>query len=552
MNLGGEPTWYTLCPVDPNLPTLPLPVHYKAKSHISMEQLLSRFKSNFSTLKFKSSRSMTSSFDLSSSDSTVSLPALMKRRRSVPKGRLNTTQLVRSGSTTSGYQYEDCSQQGENGDKAEEDTKAQMMRLASIINVLKESAENDDAQSIDGALDSTEDSNSEVKKNKLQSILRVLRDDTPGSSSESGDNFEECTESTDGNQLSYLTPPTMEDDGSFSTLDRRTRKRRQQRTATLNPDVSLRPKSDSFNSIPTLRSSLSSRGRSKVPTFSFLEEMNNSVQLHTQKESSTEDLDSMDDDERSDASLAEHYRIVDECQSDNEQEPHPPSLSSSSLLVQKGVESNHIHHTSLPPATVAMTSAKPSDCSCYPAEVSLHRINIVDVDREKIERRKTFSMPSPDKRRNRSMALNLTTTPELKCRQVAKGRSKSLGDMEDLESEEELILVRSPMTPGGELDRGSRDDLDVVVPFPSGEQRTDSNDRGIHEERDEEDTDDAKRDSCAVSSLDFSELPRTRQVSIVHVNDKEEKGEKVGVKGDWNMSKWRSLDNLLTGSLPRK
>ena len=519
--------------MDPNLPRLPLPVHYKAKASVSVEQLLNRFKNNFSTLKFKSSRSVLSNLDLSASDSTISLPLLVKRRRSVPRGRLHGTLISRSGGSLFG---DHLREEREESGESEEDTKAQMVRLTSILKVLRDSAESDEAQSADDALEAD---NREVKKNKLQSILHVLRENTPGSSSESGDNLDEFTESTDGN---YCFPPT--DDGTFSTLDRRVRKKKQHRDSSLNPCKSLRPKSDSFNAIPTLRSSLSCRGHSKVPTFSFLEEMHKSVQLQTQRESSVEDLTSMDDDEKSDASYAEHYRLVDDCHSDSEQEP----------LATKGEESSHAHLVSPPQEAVAMATAKPSDCTCYPVEVSLHRISIVDVDKEEVEReksKKTKSLPSPNRNasRYRSLKLNLSSTPEVIRRKKFQGRSKSLGDMDDLESEEELILVRSPMTPGAELDRGSRDDLDVVEPYPRAEDRVDEEDAMIRER------DDERRESLTVSSLDFSQQPRmsSRQVStLVRVDEKEERGEKVSGKGDWNMSKWRSLDNLLTGTLPRK
>lgn len=537
VNLGGEPTWYNLCPEDPNLPTLPPPIHYKSKSHASMEQLLNKFKSNFATLKFKSSRSVLSNLDLSASDSTISLPlAAMKRRRSVPRGRLLRTQNSRPDS--SGYQYAESLQEGEvcSSIESEEETKAQMMRLASILKVLKDTAESEDSLSAGEALEAE---NQATKKNKLHSILQVLRDETPQESM--GDNSRdlEPTESTDGNHLHLpVSSTTPFDDGTFSTLDRRVRKRKPP------PDQPSRPKSDSFNTIPNFRNSLSGRGKSKVPTYSFLEEMQSSVQLQTQQESSTEDIDSLDDDERSDLSFAEHYRLVDEGQSDSEHEP-PPSAQTLT-----GVENNNIDPCAslLPTMDMATTSSKPSDYTYYPVEVSLHRINVVDVDRERIEkekRRKTASLPSPAKKSSRPLALNLATTMEISQAISAKARSRSLGDMDELESEEELIMVHSPMTPGGELDSGSGDFLDVVEPFPREGEGMERDDGAAQIQRE------ARGDSLTVSSLDFSEQPRPRQVSMVRIGDKEEKGEKSS-KGDKNMSKWKSLDNLLTGSLPRK
>lgn len=489
---------------------------------------------------------MMSSLDLSASDSTVSLPlAIMKRRRSVPRGRLQTTGVQDSLYADNLQGDGECS-----GTRAEDDTKAQMARLAKMLKVLKDSAESDDAQSADDALDTTD--NKELKKNKLQSILRVLREDTSCSSSDSGDNLEDSNESTDGNHLCPITPS---DDGTFSTLDRRVRRRRQHQSSTRNSAKSLRPKSDSFNMIPTLRGSLNGRKGSMIPTFSFLEEMQGSIQLSTQRESSMEDLDSMDDDERSDATFAEHYRLIDDGQSDNEQEPRQPTLPQ--VLIG---EESHLHVdpclSLVPTATSKEPLAKPSDYTRYPVEVSLHRINVVDVDRENMEReskRKARSMPYPPKSHKKSLAMNLdlSTTPEVKSSKSIQGRSKSLGDMDDIESEEEIILVRSPMTPRGELDGGSIDHLDMVVPFPEGngrigedfsETNEDIDDVAIHIEEKE------REESFTVSSLDFSEHPRPRNASMVRVNDKEERGEKSGNK---NMSKWRSLDNLLTGSLPR-
>ena len=544
--MGGEPTWYSVCPEDPNLPNLPPPIHYKTKGHAAVEHLLNRFKSNFTTLKFKSSRSMMSSLDLSSSDSTLSLPlAVAKRRRSAPRTRLHRIHKSRPGSY--GLQYEDTFQAEAEADGSDE-TKAQMMmKLATILKVLKDSAENDEAQSADDTvLDAIEET---TKKNKLQSILQVLRDDTPNSSSESGDNLDDSIDSTDGDHQSSMPV----EDGTFSTLDRQVRKRKQQQNSTLGfVKPHSRPKSDSFNMIPNLRSSLSARGTNKVPTFSFFEGMQGSVQLQTQRESSVEELDSMDDDEKSDATFAEHYRLVDENQSDNEQEPPPPE--------PKGEESNQTSLSgSLPRATTAAKSSRPSDWTCYPAEISLHRISVVDVDREKEERekgRKVMTLPSPQTNLNkRFLAPSLACTPENNLTKSAKLRSKSLGDMDDLESEEELILVRSPMTPGNELDGMSRDSLECeeVVPFSKVEERVND---------DEEDTfmqDEARRGSFAISSLDFLDQPRSpaKEVSLVRVGDKEDNqdGEEKGSKGDGDkntVSKWRSLDNLLSGSLTRK
>lgn len=536
VNLGGDPTWYNVCPEDPNLPTLPPPIHYKSKSHASVEQLLNKFKSNFATLKFKSSRSVLSNLDLSASDSTLSLPlAVMKRRRSVPRGRLLRTQNSRPDS--SGYQYAESLQEGEvysSSVESEEETKAQMMRLASILKVLKDTAESEDAQSAGEALEAE---NQATKKNKLHSILQVLRDDTMPESME--DNTRDPIESADGSHLHLPASSTAPfDDGTFSTLDRRVRKRK------LRSDQPSRPKSDSFNTIPNLRNSLSGRGKSKVPTYSFLEEMQSSVQLQTQRESSVEDIDSLDDDERSDLSFAEHYRLVDEGQSDSEQEP-PPSAQT-----PKGPEYNVDPCASLlPNVDMATTSSKRPDCTYYPVEVSLHRISVVDVDREETEqrekKRKTASLPSPAKKPSRPLALNLATTMEMSQALSAKARSKSLGDMDELESEEELIMVRSPMTPGGELDSGSGDFLDVVEPFPRAGERIERDEGANHIQEE------ARRGSLTVSSLDFSEKPRPRQVSMLRISDKEETGEKSS-KGEKNMSKWKSLDNLLTGSLPRK
>ena len=534
MNLGGDPTWYNVCPQDPNLPSPPPPVHYKSKSNASVEQLLNRFKHNIAMLKFKSSRSVLSSLEISASDSTISLPlALMKSRRSPPRGRLLRAQISQPDS--SGDQYAE-SLHGQEGEfygsmDSEEETKSQMMSLASILKVLQDTAESEDILSIGDALEAE---NEATKKNKLHSILQVLRDDTL---TEHGaeDITRDSSESTDGNHAHHLTVSsnTTFDDGTFSTLDRRVRKRKQ-------PTNQLsRPKSDSFNTIPNLRNSLR---KTKVPTYSFLEEMQSSVQLRTQRESTTEDIDSLDDDERSDLSFAEHYKLIDEVQTDSEQE------QPSSEQTLGGVDSSVDPCASLLPHTVDVgqstaASAKSSDCTYYPVEVSLHRISVVDVDRQEVDRemkKKTASLPST-KKPKRSIALNLSTTPEVSEATSAKARSRSLGDVDDLESEEDIIMARSPMTPGGELDGGSRDFLDVVEPFPGVGDREDM---AIHEEER------SGSNSPIVSSLDFSEQPRLRQVSMVKVGDKEEKGESS--KEDKSMSKWKSLDNLLSGTLPRK
>ena len=590
VNLSGEPTWYTVCPEDPNLPKLsrPMTVHNKQKGVASVEHLLQRFKHNLSTLKQHTFKSSSSIPNLSFSQTTNNLAPVMRRNMSLLKKEQRRTKKSLSGSYSPQAMFNMLETEIENACGSNPSLEEVKEQLSSILKVLRE-AQNTEKEIEDGA--------EAAKKTKLSNILKVLQDTDDTQHTDS--NLRVLSTINGGTQDAGLAH--VSNDRSFSTLDYRVRKRNH-----LTSKQNTRPRSDSFRVIPDLRDSLGAGEgkRDKVTVYSFLEEIENSFsqqenQSHSEIQSDTHMTTTVEERKDFTSSLSipmesqAHYKIVDSFQSEDE-------LDSPS----KG---GHGSNTS----RIGSNFAKSLDHGIYPAEVSLHRINIVDVDKKiESEQKSQRSKTLPNTRKTTTpmelpLALNLNNIQRREPPKQ-KRRSRSVGDAEDLDGEEELLLVRFPLTT---VQEGSIDYLNAIGPLPGapttivdleddevdGEvfssldfsTRPTTNCRTSYVKVEEECvctassldfaessrviSDEAHTGDDTSSSLDIVECPQSslaehgnsylhpdghertemvhlnvsRQNSLVPVN-KPEKPEKKG-----GISKWRSLDNLL-GNKPTK
>ncbi len=375
VNLASEPTWYTLCPEDPNLSKLPSPVYSKQKN--SVDNLLQKLK--------QKAHSLTTVKPLSSELRSMSMLSLQgpveKRTMTLArKKRRKETRKTYSGSFTP--QLVDCVLQPE----------------AQLKSCLKESC----------------------RQQKLSSILKVLREDSVDneSSETKKHNKHIIDEHTDGNSLH-----TVNDAERISTLQRR-----------------LRNKSTA-NNISAERMSLP--GKTDKNGKSFLEELDELIsQRNFGLQPTPERRDKTPEFEKEQM----HYKLVDSYQSEDEHDkPQKPTCS-------------------------PFRTSKPSDFSRYSAEVSLHRIRVEDTDRKEESKKKSCTLPNERTSQHRPTTLLPARggSDKRPPKPPKTYRSKSMGHIEKLGSDEELFIVRSHhMTNSIPVESayktmGSVDDLDLI------------------------------------------------------------------------------------------
>lgn len=453
VNLASEPTWYTLCPEDPNLSKLPSPVYSKHKN--SVDNLLQKLK--------QKAHSLTTVKPISSelrSTSMLSLqgPAEKRSMTLARKKRRKETRKTYSGSFTP--QLVDSVLQPE----------------AQLKSCLKETC----------------------RQQKLSSILKVLREDSVDTASSETKKHNKLIidEHTDGNSLHIV-----HDAQSSSTLQRRPRNK-----STANKmfaeRMSLPGKTDKRN--------IKENGKS------FLEELD---ELMGQRNFGLQPTSERRDKTPVFKKEQMHYKLVDSYQSEDEHDkPHRPSLCRTS---------------------------KPSDFSRYSAEVSLHRIRVEDTDRKEQSKKKSCTLPNEHTSQRRPTTLlpakgGLDKTPPKPPKTY---RSKSMGHIEKLGSDEELFIVRSHhMTNSVPVESayktvGSVDDLDLI------ELMSHSSSYDGH------------------SSLDFGnrfgscDILGDRGECILErsspVGEYREDAEEIQHKKGLTKTKWRSLEDILA-SKPRK
>ena len=506
VNLDGDPAWYTVCPEDPNLPHLPVPIMHRGKQRERVEHLFNRVKQTLnhmhgptqalSYLKQYTSKALISgggnvslesagSIDLSSSKngSTSSLPS-MRRRRSIPgkkRHRDRFGSMPRKHLLRLGKSQEAVHQKPTPAENSTTSVREESQRLSKLINILHVLRREDSC--LESSIDAIDSHPAEEeRKARLQTILTVLKEPEASESSP-----------VDSPDAGYLQVPT--EDSDFSTLDRRNRKRSPKPAAgaaskpshepqgtengrssfsiphlaiatseelddearsiqSSNPkshslplqdsaageelqsshpkpdselgeaqstegSPAIDPKIGSFSVIPGLRGSLNAgKTLHKVSVYSFLSESDGARDsLNSQEEVRLSAHTS--------SGQQQHYQLVDEYQTDDELEDKTddtktaPSDSSSSMHASK---KNH-----------TVVTRTDSDCSCYSVNINIGK------QEETAPTTNRFSQASLN-----PPALQLA---DRSIRVSKKRKSRSVGDILDLDSDDEVPFEQSPEPP---------------------------------------------------------------------------------------------------------
>lgn len=296
---------------------------------------------------------------------------------------------------------------------------AKLAKLHSILNVLREKEDSSDAEVSErqperpaflSVFDAGNPADSytktlpnAVKKRKKRNrvskaVLRVLREDSADLSSDSGDNLD------DG-------PPS-------STLNRRSMAWLLARKHDKN-SLDARPRSDSFQKIPRLRESLNAGKINTVSTYAFADHSPKKLlpsggthKLEQQSRASSEGRSTVP----RQSHMTSHYKVMDTRSQVEDDSPSQQDTKYSSPV-----------------------------CKYYsvPVEISVHRISVKDVDELpeiEIGRTKSFDVSM-----KKTEAQELVTFQQRMLTQQDKPRSLSLGDAELLESDDEVLLVRTPV-----------------------------------------------------------------------------------------------------------
>ena len=478
VNLDGDPTWYTVCPEDPNLPPLSAPITHRGKQRERVEQLFNRFKQTFnhgptqalSYFKQHTSKAVVSgsdnisldsngSIDLSSSrsGSTSSLPS-MRRHGSMPNkkqqhrdrfGSMSRKTLLRLG--------KEATQSKASVDNSATTIHEESERLSKIISILHVLQQEDSC--LDFPIDC--DPAEETKRAKLQSILTVLKEKkTPKSSP---------VDSPD------LHPANGDSD--FSTLDRRNRKRtpkpaastsnpspkhqkaengpgtfpamgtipvistseeldgtqssnsesdtlpvrdsatskREDETHSAESSPAIDSNRDSFSTIQDLRGSLNAGNTDhNVTVYSFLSESDAS--RHSQNTQEEEDLSAP-----TSSRQQQHYQLVDEQQTDDELDDKSDEITANP---SSRVESSLLH------ASKKKVTRTDSDCSCYSVNVNIGK---QEERAPKTDRLSPSTLNPP--------VLRLTDESDWAS---TRRKSRSVGDILDLDSDDEVPFEQLP------------------------------------------------------------------------------------------------------------
>ena len=487
--LTGKPTWFTVCPLDPNLPALPKPVHYKRQQRNALSRLVHKAQAITSTgaagSSIKQSATLTEGFQqaatavdlVKSGSGSIFSP---KRHRKAKSGNFDNGNLLGMLKDTS-----------VDGLPATRHTinEAKLAKLNSIISVLRQTTVDDDDDDglVSAGAEETKKREStpefvnifkkeeqvkeetkikhenkakkaENKKSKRKSrpprtMLRAVTEGLVdvGHSSDSGD-YDDGPGSLSLNEHSMAWLAARKNIA----------------------ESALKRHSDPFQTIPTLRESLHAGKQNKVTTYMF---DNPSEVQPTPDESLGADNSSVDSNIGQRSSQI-HYKLVDtKAQGEEEEEK---------------VRDSHVTNSPRHPSLTASHAVSSPDCKCYPVpvEVSVHRISIIDVDRQEQAKSDIFRTRSVDTRPV-AVVNNEPVLARLESDEVSeyslgvllrppsgkrRSRSRSLGDMELLSSDEEVLLVRTPCTgqqlgqsdesPGMPKDGGDHKDdgTDILLP----------------------------------------------------------------------------------------
>lgn len=462
VSLSGQPVWFTVCPQDPNTPSLPPPFHGNKQHgyHNSMEYIFSKLKQkawlfggSLSVATVKHSTSLTNDLHALGLD-------VGPRGGAGPGGGKtgsadSSPRPLRKGTSQYGQEFLQtlkCEMEREGtaastAGGAHTINEAKLAKLHSILNVLRDDAEDsgtdsspDQQPQLPEFLDIFESpgprgdskmppSNSNVKKRhpstngtaakkrkkRSRALMHVLRGNLTDASSDSGDNFEKDRLSSSLNEQSAAWLRSRKATGGLGGgrgID------------------NSRPRSDSFQTIPKLRESLNAGKRNTVSTYDF-DEQRGGTRSRPRKASQSGLVHRSDDGH----SHGERGSVVASTGADSA----GARGGGGQLLYQMVVVEDD---------TPSPSPASHQDYS-VPVEVSLHRINVTDVDKPAAEeeiRSKSFSMSRPLSHgdvvdsggggEGEGTGNYLLTMKD-------KARSRSLGDV--MSTDDEVLVVRTPV-----------------------------------------------------------------------------------------------------------
>lgn len=528
MSLNGQPVWFTVCPQDPNTPTLPPPCHYDKNhgNHTSMEQLFSKFKQKawlFGSLSaasvVKHSTSLTNDLRALGLDTGGA--------GHVPGGRTGSAdsspRSLRKGKSAYGQEFlqtlkSEMERDGGTCACAHTINEAKLAKLHSILNVLRD----DDAED-SGADSSPEQQQQQQRQHQRQSQLPEFLDifESPhrvrgGSASidYSTHNNNNSNGSSNSSKVK-MRHPTIDGNGT-GTKKRKKRSRalmnilrgnladassassdsgeepsspttlNEQSTTWLRshkagggggggcgPGNDTRPRSDSFQAIPKLRESLNAGKRNRaVSTYDFDEQRrggpaasgNRHHHHHRNRKAPQSGLVHTSDGAGFGAGHSSHGGERASITLTG-----PADSSSSSAACAGTRVSVGGHHYQMVVVEDDVDTPSPSPPPPHPpahqdVEVSLHRINVTDVDKpadeeeEMARRSKSFDvrrrMPPSSRHRDgvdgggggcgRSGGEGegpVTGKHLLTMRD--KARSRSTGDV--VSTDDEVLVVRTPV-----------------------------------------------------------------------------------------------------------
>ena len=454
ISLNGQPTWFTVCPVDPNLPSLPKPVPYRHhRQQRNMEHFLSKF-----VHKAQAFAHLTGG-----SPKRPSTPPANTLEPNLAEPTKRVFNHKHDRKIVSGQHYPDflrlLNSDADLSTIRHSINEAKLAKLNSIITVLRESEDTGrrGQDSPDSAPDSagveppafthifkTEDEFAEgqervgkkggkKKRRKVRTVpktvLHSLRQDLA--------NCDISSNSSD--QEGDSSPADSVNDQSMAWMASQTTNERDES----NQDSSH---GNHFH-IPSLRASISGGKRNRISNYNFDSES----QISNIAEGEVEVDDMGESDKRKQEQV--HYKLVD----------------TKSLLEEEGEDRTKDPAASLLPSIpVSAVQESSPDCKFYPVpvEISVHHINVVDVDslQVKSDKLRSHSMKtrstlacqtdvSADRtslRMGKTLEHNLeessTVHRQPNADENRKQRSMSVGDMECLTSEEEVLLVRTPVT----------------------------------------------------------------------------------------------------------
>ncbi len=491
ISLTGQPMWFTVCPVDPNLPSLPKPVHYKHQQQCPPQQR----NSALSKLMQKA-QAITSSSAGPSMKQSVTLNDGFQHLSSIPPnvGKSGFTLRLSPKHRKVKSTHLDGNVLGMlNGARSVESlpatrhtiNEAKLAKLSSIISVLKQSVEDGDDDNNNNNKVKLEDIAKAERKKRISTpeFVNIFKQpDIEENSNSTGAQTNSSVVSATADEVKKAKrrsrpPRTMvplkEDfkDAGCALESGEISENRNSAPSGLNEqsmawlasrkkDLGLAAASDDpYHKIPTLKESLHGGKLNRVSNYMF--ESSSEGHLMSDEPRAESDLGGNLDREANKSNRRQqiHYKLVDtKAQAEDDEEKTKQSMMNSSA-----------HPISVQSA-LAVSSP---DCKCYPVpvEVSVHRISVVDVDRQELERGDIGRTRSVDtrpagvwsKKREEDKRTDSTRSSLHQMGSCADGgrqsgvflrpgsgskkeRSRSVGDMESLSSGEEVLLIRTPCT----------------------------------------------------------------------------------------------------------